>query len=120
MRDDGERAYRPEELNRLVLERLNAADVDGLVALYEPDAVLMLPDGRRAEGAEAIRAAYAGLVADRPVFAPGRVLPAVRNGDLALTAVRVAGGAVTVEVARRQPDGTWRWVIDQPSLPSGD
>ena len=22
----------------------------------------------------------------------------------------------TVEVARRQPDGSWRWVIDQPAL----
>ena len=117
---DEARAHRPEDLNRMVLERLNAADVDGLVALYEPEAVLILPDGRRAEGAEAIRAAYTGLVADRPVFTPGRVLPAVRNGDLALTAVRLPDGAVTVEVARRQPDGTWRWVIDQPSLPTGD
>ncbi|HLW58288.1 MAG TPA: hypothetical protein VKV57_00005 [bacterium] len=38
--------------------------------------------------------------------------PALRCGDLALTSTRFAGG-VTAEVARRQPDGTWLWVIDQ-------
>jgi len=25
-------------------------------------------------------------------------------------------GNATVEVARRQPDGTWLWLIDQPSV----
>jgi hypothetical protein len=35
------------------------------------------------------------------------------NGDLALTSTRLVGGGVTVEVARRQPDGTWLWVIDR-------
>lgn len=28
---------------------------------------------------------------------------------------RFAGG-VTVELARRQPDGTWLWAIDQPNI----
>ncbi|PWV77157.1 hypothetical protein SAMN05421630_105375 [Prauserella marina] len=46
-----ERAMRPEDLNRFVVERLNAGDVDGLVALYEPDAVLALPGGAVASGA---------------------------------------------------------------------
>lgn len=112
-----ERARRPEELSRLVLARLNAGDVDGLVALYEPDAVLALPGGGVAQGAAEIRRAYERIVADRPTFAPGRQLPTLRNGDLAMTSVRLPDGGVTVEVARRQPDGTWLWVIDQPSLP---
>ena len=107
---------RPEDLNRLVVERLNAADVDGLVALYEPGAVLALPDGGTATGHDEIRAAYEGIVAARPVFAPGRTRPALISGDLALTSVRIPGGPVTVEVARRQPDGTWLWLIDQPDV----
>jgi hypothetical protein len=41
--------------------------------------------------------------------------PALRFGDLALTSTRFAGGA-TAEVARRQPDGSWLWVIDQPRV----
>jgi ketosteroid isomerase-like protein len=113
---DRETAARPEDLNRLVVERLNAADVDGLVALYEPDAVLALPDGGTATGHAEIRAAYAAIVADRSVFGLGKAQPALVSGDLALTSVRIPGGPVTVEVARRQPDGTWLWIIDQPDV----
>jgi ketosteroid isomerase-like protein len=111
-----ERAKQPEDLSRFVVERLNAGDVEGLVALYEPDAVLALPNGQVATGSSEIRKAYERLVADKPTFTPGRQLPTLFNGDLALTSVRLADGGVTVEVARRQPDGTWLWVIDQPSL----
>src|SRR5688500_5335539 len=110
-----ERATRPEDLSRLVVDRLNAGDVDGLVELYEPDAVMALPDGRTATGAQEIRAAYEGfLTDDRPVFTPGERRPTLRRGDLALTSSRLDSGVVTAEVAHRQPDGTWRWVLDQP------
>ncbi|MFE5477669.1 MULTISPECIES: YybH family protein [unclassified Nocardia] len=113
-----ERAQRPEDLSRLVVERLNAGDVDGLVELYESDAVLALPDGVVATGVDEIRAAYARLVADRPVFQPGHQAPALLAGDLALTSSRLPGGTgATVEVARRQPDGSWRWILDQPNAP---
>jgi ketosteroid isomerase-like protein len=115
MRTDGERAMRPEDLSRLILERLNAGDVDGLVALYEPDAVLALPDGQLANGTDEIRGAYQRLVAGRP-FEPGTPRPTLHSGDLALTSTRLANGTVTVEVARRQPDGTWLWAIDQPDI----
>ena len=43
---DPGRALEPEDLDRLFLRRANAGDVDGLVALYEPDAVLAFPPGR--------------------------------------------------------------------------
>jgi ketosteroid isomerase-like protein len=49
------RASEPEELARLFLERVNQGDVEGLIALYEPEAVLALPDGRAAVGSEEIR-----------------------------------------------------------------
>jgi hypothetical protein len=45
MHTDAEHAQRPADLSRrLILERLQAGDVDGVVALYESDAVLALPD----------------------------------------------------------------------------
>jgi ketosteroid isomerase-like protein len=116
---DDERARRPEDLSRLILERLNAGDVEGLVALYEPGAVLVLPGGGVATGSGEIRAAYEHIVADRPRFEPGVQLPTVRNDDLALTATRLADGGITVEVARLQPDGCWLWTIDQPGLVPG-
>jgi hypothetical protein len=51
-----------------------------------------------------------------PDFRPGGQRPPLCNGDLAITSTRLPGGGTTVEVARRQPDGTWLWAIDQPSL----
>jgi ketosteroid isomerase-like protein len=116
MNADAVRATHAEDLSRLIVERLNAGDVDGLVALYEPHAVLALPDGRIATGSDEIRRAYERLVADRRQFEPGTQRPTLHSGDLALTSSRLAAGVVTVEVARRQADGTWLWVIDQPNV----
>ena len=110
------RATEPNDLARLLLERLAAGDLDGLVALYQPDAVLALPGGKVATGHAEIRAAFEQLLASRSSFPPGEQRPALVIGDLALTSARLASGAVTAEVARRQPDGSWRWVLDQPDV----
>jgi ketosteroid isomerase-like protein len=116
MHGDTERAASPEDLSRLIVPRLNAGDIDGLVALYEADAVLALPGGHVATGSGEIRQAYERLLADRPAFTPGKPRPTLRVADLALTSTVLADGTVTVEVARRQDDGTWLWAIDQPSV----
>ncbi len=113
------KAREPEELARLFLEQANQGNVEGLVALYEPGAVLALPDGRVAVGAQEIRRFYAALLASRPHFEPGTQRAALRSGDLALTSSQLTTGAVTAEVARRQADGSWRWVIDQPAIAMG-
>jgi ketosteroid isomerase-like protein len=84
------------------------------VDLYEPDAVLAFPPGRLATGRPAIRKVYVDLLASRPRLT-GEIRPAIRNGDIAINSTVRAGNA-TVEVARRQPDGTWLWAVDQPAL----
>jgi hypothetical protein len=65
-------------------------------------------------GRENIRRVYGRLLANKTRF-QGDVQPAIRNGDLALTSTRLPGNATT-EVARRQEDGSWLWIIDQPSV----
>jgi ketosteroid isomerase-like protein len=109
-----ERAAQPDDLARFFVERVNAGDIEGLVDLYEPDAILACPDQKFAIGSDAIRAFYSGLLAQRPQFEPGRQQPVLRNGDVALTSSRLANGTVTAEIARRQSDGTWLWAVDQP------
>ena len=107
----------PEDLSRLFLDRANAGDVEGLAALYEPEAVLALQTGGVAAGTDAIRRACAELLAGRPRFVAGHQRPALVAGDLALTSTRLLDGGGTAEVARHQPDGTWLWVADQPGVP---
>ena len=109
-------ASEPNDLGRYFIERGNAGDVEGLVALYEPDAVLAFPPGRVASGHAEIRTVYEQFVAAAPVLQPGRQHPALVSGDLALTASTLTTGEVTVEIARRQPDGSWLWALDQPAF----
>jgi ketosteroid isomerase-like protein len=105
----------PNDLAGQFMQAAKAGDVDGLVRLYEESAVLELPDGGQAVGHGAIRDFYAAMLAAQPTFDQATSQrPALVNGDLALTGVGV-GEDATAEVARRQPDGTWRWVLDRPS-----
>jgi ketosteroid isomerase-like protein len=110
-----EPARRPEDLSRFFIERANAGDIEGLVALYEPDAVLALPTGGAAKGGQAIRTAFRQMLAEHPVLTAAPQRPALCNGGLALTCTRLRDGA-TAEIARRQPDGTWLWTVDQPYI----
>ncbi|MRI56360.1 nuclear transport factor 2 family protein [Methylobacterium sp. DB1607] len=105
-------AREPEDLARLFHERANAGDAEGLVALYEPQAVVAAGD-IVATGHDEIRRFYTDLLARKSDFPEPETLPAIRNGDLALTFARLPNGALSVESARRQSDGTWRWAIDQ-------
>ena len=109
-------AVEPEDLERFFVERVNEGDVEGLVALYELDAVLAFPTGNVATGNEAVRRVCNDLVASGVKLVLGDQQPTLRVGDLALTSTRLDDGAVTAEIARRQHDGTWRWVIDQWSV----
>lgn len=109
MTDD---ARTPGDLARLFVERIDAGDIEGLVALYEPDATLAAGEVK-ARGADEIRGFYARLLERRSSFPEPELLPAIENGPLALTFARTPNGALSVEVARRQDDGSWLWVIDQ-------
>ncbi|MCJ2128358.1 YybH family protein [Methylobacterium sp. E-045] len=106
------RAQSPEDLARLFNERANAGDVEGLVALYEQDAVLAA--GKVvATGQQEIRTFYTDLLARRSEFPAAEALPSIRNGSVAMTFARLPNGTISVETARLQDDGGWLWIIDQ-------
>jgi ketosteroid isomerase-like protein len=111
-----EAASQPQVLERLLVIRQRAGDVDGMAALYEDGAVLVDTEGRLWRGKDAIRACFTELVASGREFEFGTQSPAVVCGELALTSTRFADGDVTAEVARRQDDGTWLWAVDRFSL----
>ena len=111
-----EPARDPQDLERLLIARQWAGDVEGMAALYEPNAVLECGEGQLTLGRDAIRALFAEVAAMGKKFAAGTQSPAVVSGDLALTSTQLPDGSVTAEVARRQSDGTWLWVIDRYSV----
>jgi uncharacterized protein (TIGR02246 family) len=117
--DKYEKALRPEDITRLFVERSNAGDEAGVAALYAEDAVLAYPPGQQTVGREAIRELWAKVLANRPHFTPEEPLPTLISGDIALTSTPPKDGAgARAQVVRRQPDGSWLRVLDQPEFVS--
>jgi len=106
-------AKRPNDLEKFFVERANAGDVDGLVALYEPNAVLLADGGRQVTGTAQIREFFVRFLNDQLPLAPSEQATALQAGELALTASRHSDGDTSAEIARLQPDGSWLWVVDR-------
>ena len=112
-----ETATQPEDLTRLFVERANAGDAEGIALLYEEDAVMAYPPGQTTVGRAAIRALWEEVLSHGPHFEPEEPLPTLRSGDIALTSTppRDKAGA-RAQVVRRQADGTWLRLLDQPEF----
>ena len=59
-------ANSPQDVANLVAQRLNRGDLDGIMALYEPNAGLAPQPGQVLQGAAAIREGFAGFIALKP------------------------------------------------------
>jgi uncharacterized protein (TIGR02246 family) len=118
-------ARSPEELDRLFSAAPNAGDIEALMRLYEPQAALRPAPGQVAQGTAAIRAALTGFLRMKPQLAvTSRLLGqgndiALMTGRWTLKGTGADGNPVqmtgqSAEVARRQPDGSWLFVVDAP------
>jgi uncharacterized protein (TIGR02246 family) len=116
-------ASTPEQIHRLFEEAFNAGDLDGLMELYESDAALIAQPGSVVHGHEQARAALQGFLAlkgritldTKLVFTVGELAYLSNTWSLSGTGPEgnpVVLGATTAELARRQADGSWRYVID--------
>jgi uncharacterized protein (TIGR02246 family) len=119
------RAATPGQVMESFAERLNAGDLEGVLALYDPNAVFAVRPARPVRGLAAIRAAHERSLALTPTFT-ATVTQVLETGEVAMLVnqwrldgtrpdgqpVHVAGRAV--DVLRRNPDGVWRIVIDDP------
>ena len=117
-------ASRPDEASRLFEERFASSDLDGLMDLYEDFAVFTNAQGAH-EGSDAIREVLAGYLSTGASIAMNDSV-SFEAGELALVHWawtmtfpdgRVAEGA-TAEVLRRQSDGSWKFIIDNPDGPA--
>ncbi len=118
----------PEAINLEFSRAYNEHDLDKLVALYEDDAVLgPAPGAPLVLGKQAIRASLAPFVALGGELALAKRRYCVVSGELALISIDfvLSGGrapdgspvemrGTTAELARRQADGRWKYVVDLP------
>ncbi|POM25510.1 SnoaL-like domain protein [Actinomadura rubteroloni] len=112
-----EKAMSPEDITRLFVERSNAGDAEGVAALYEENAVMAYPAGSRTVGREAIRALWEKVLERRPQFQPEQPLPTLVSDGIALTSTAPKDGAgARAQVVRRQADGSWLRLLDQPEF----
>ena len=116
-------ALKPQDAHTLFLEAFNRADVEALVALYEPNALLVTGNGL-ALGHDAIRKAYEKIVVDGAhmelttqtvVESPGGL--AMLHASWTYHRGGSASPGLSTEVVRRQPDGSWLFVIDETRTP---
>ena len=99
-------------------------DLDGLMSLYEPDAIFTNSSGAHV-GLAAIRDVLRGYLDtgasitmnDSVVFEAGELALVHWSWTMNFPDGRVAEGA-TAEVLRHQDDGSWKFVIDNPDGPA--
>lgn len=114
---DYEKALNPEDLTRLFVERSNAGDAAGVAALYEEGAVMAYPPGGQTMGRAAIQELWASVLAHRPHFEQEEPLPTLISDDVALTSTPpMDGTGARAQVVRRQSDGSWLRLLDQPEF----
>lgn len=105
----------PEEVTRLFVDRANAHDLDGLVALYEPQAIMAYPPGTLSVGHEQIRLILEALLSHAFRFEQEEPVATLRVDGLAMTTTRRRDGqGIRVQLLRQQPDGSWLRLFDLP------
>ena len=115
-------AHTPEQVHELFAQYFSAGDLDQLMSLYAAEATMMQRSGPLLNGLAEIRSNLAGFLAGKAQMML-TVARMIQSGDTALLlskwVITSANGNVestgqTSDVVRRQPDGTWLLVIDNP------
>ena len=115
----------PEDMNAAFAEACNSGSIERVLALYEPGAVLIQPNGNPLRGTGQIRIELEDLLRQNGRM-ESRNIHCIRFENIALLrghfVFRAQGPdgrpiqmeSCTSEIVRRQPDGTWRYIVDHP------
>lgn len=118
-------AHTPEELSQSWARNFNDNNLEGLVALFEPDALFMPQPGKTVSGDAAIREAHSQFLSMH-LHCDLQFQMALESSGLALLfSTWILSGTgpdgkpmeikgQTSDVARKQSDGSWLFVIDNP------
>jgi uncharacterized protein (TIGR02246 family) len=115
----------PEQVLESIVTGINEGDLESLLPLYESEAAFAAQPGDLAHGASGVSEALAGFISMKGKL-DLEVTRVLQADDLALVAgvwsfdgIGPDGEPVRLEsqnadVLRRQADGSWRFVIDNP------
>jgi uncharacterized protein (TIGR02246 family) len=112
-------AKTPEEICSLFKQYMAEGAIESLLDIYDPEAVFLNQSGETKQGRDEIRQELAAFAASKAAF-DFKIRQVIRSGEIALmhTEWKVSRpqpmSVYAIEVARRQPDGTWRWLIGDP------
>jgi uncharacterized protein (TIGR02246 family) len=117
----------PAKVLETIVAGINLGDVEGLMPLYEEDAAFMVEPGVLAHGPAGVREALRAFVAlngKLDIDTSGLRVHEVDGlalvvGDWTFEGTGTNGEAVRMkarsgDVMRRQEDGTWRFLLDNP------
>ena len=115
----------PEQVLKSIVDGINTGNLDALMPLYEPEAAFATQPGSLSHGLPGVREALAGFIAMKGTL-DLNVTRVLEASDLALVTTvwsftgtgpdgePVKLAAQSADVLRRQADGSWRFVIDNP------
>ncbi len=115
----------PERVLESIVTGINSGNLESLMPLYESDAAFATEPGSLAPGEPGVREALAGFISMQGTLDLD-VTRVLEVDDLALVigvwtfngtgpdGEPVQLAARNADVLRRQPDGSWRFVIDNP------
>jgi len=115
----------PEFLHELFEKCFNEGDLDRIARLYEPDAALVDRDGTIVSGKSSIVEYIRGLLSLKPTIRIEHI-HTIEAGDVAVLMSEwkmsgtapdgstISDGGHTYDIVRRQSDGTWKVVVDNP------
>ena len=119
------RVNRPREMNAKFAEAFNSGAVENLLALYEPDAILINQNGESLKGLSAIKDELQKLLSfggemiseNQYAFQNGNI--ALLRAKFVLKAINERGKSFEVightsEIVRQQPNGNWLYIVDHP------
>jgi|GEM_PF-522897 len=119
-------ARTPEDTCRQFRDAMRKGDLDSALAVYDREAVFLNASTEIKKGASGLSEELAPFAAVRAVF-DFHVKRVIQAGDIALLhtiwTVTMPGERMSlfaIDVARRQPDGTWRWLIGDPFTIGGN
>lgn len=118
-----------KDIHRRFQVAFNERNLEALVAMYEPDAVFVNPDGTVLHGHEQIRNMYRQILATDFIIRLttaglwlGTDGVALMHAEWTLTSLgpdhqKLEQHGTSAEVLRQQTNGSWLYAVDNPMVP---